>query len=514
MTLNIEKFHKMMDNSNYNQFIDKYLSGELNEREILQFNERLDSDPEFFEEFIFQKEVIDAVTENELMQLRKNLGKIIRNESQNTKKQTHFDLLKDIPSEDSSKENIDPRIVVNFYSSLPKIHLFHHNILVRENIHSFYKEQFRNRLIEDVQEENADSEEILPDGLKESILESDIMSLRESLRNISANLPKHNYSVEDIEKYNEGLLEGDEKLNFENELIHNQYLAEDVRMQKELDAVIREQDIIALRDQLSLIQNSQASINQKLEFIEEFIDGKLSGDKLELFEQELFENADLNAEVNLHREIDRALTETDVIQLRQNLERISTDLIDKKEKSVLFLPYGLRRAKNLIASAVAVLILVTGVISVLKYIPVSNDHLYSKYYEAYDGNYLSRSATSPEEKLEEAFQNYSKRNYQEALPFFDLLIEEKGNIALHFYKGSCYQALDETQKAIEEYRIVIDDGNNFAVETAEWYLGLCYLKQGNINEFRSQMTAIIERKGYYSKNAKSILRKIKFRSTA
>ena len=59
------------------------------------------------------------------------------------------------------------------------------------------------------------------------------------------------------------------------------------------------------------------------------------------------------------------------------------------------------------------------------------------------------------------------------------------------------------------FTTVIDDNNNLFIETAKWYLALCYIKTNDTDKAISQLKAITDEDGIYSKNARKILRKLK-----
>ena len=59
------------------------------------------------------------------------------------------------------------------------------------------------------------------------------------------------------------------------------------------------------------------------------------------------------------------------------------------------------------------------------------------------------------------------------------------------------------------FTTVIDDNNNLFIETARWYLALCYVKTNDTDKAIVQLTAIKEDGGIYSKDAGKILRKLK-----
>jgi TolA-binding protein len=59
------------------------------------------------------------------------------------------------------------------------------------------------------------------------------------------------------------------------------------------------------------------------------------------------------------------------------------------------------------------------------------------------------------------------------------------------------------------FKKIIDHKTNAFIESAEWYLGLCYLLKEDEEMAIEIFTEISNNKGFYSKESKKILRKLK-----
>jgi hypothetical protein len=64
-------------------------------------------------------------------------------------------------------------------------------------------------------------------------------------------------------------------------------------------------------------------------------------------------------------------------------------------------------------------------------------------------------------------------------------------------------------EAKQSFTKVINDDSNLFVETAEWYLALCYLKTDERDKAVKQLNIIKKEGGIYGDDAKKILRKLK-----
>jgi tetratricopeptide (TPR) repeat protein len=70
---------------NYKDLIDRYLDGELEGEKLHVFNDMLAEDPEFRKEVQLQKEIRQAVAEDDVLTLRKKLQRIAASEDNKTK---------------------------------------------------------------------------------------------------------------------------------------------------------------------------------------------------------------------------------------------------------------------------------------------------------------------------------------------------------------------------------------------------------------------------------------------
>ena len=71
--------------------------------------------------------------------------------------------------------------------------------------------------------------------------------------------------------------------------------------------------------------------------IEDFLDGDLTESQLKEFESELLDDSDFQMELDLHKEVNDAIMEQDVMDLRSKLEAIETPLNPIKSRKLKFL---------------------------------------------------------------------------------------------------------------------------------------------------------------------------------
>jgi tetratricopeptide (TPR) repeat protein len=226
------------------------------------------------------------------------------------------------------------------------------------------------------------------------------------------------------------------------------------------------------------------------------------------FEAELTSNKKLQEEINLIKNIDLALNETDVMQLRSNLQRIAGEIASTKQTERSFV--GKFKAKRIVLSTVAAsLILLLGITGIMS--RQSQNDIYQKFYTKYEATGIVRSADVTENKiLTEALQKYNDQDYNAAVDLFnEIIARDQNNMVGHFYAGVSLQETAKYQDAIKEYETVIIDKDNLFTEQAQWYIGLCYLQTNENKKAYQQFKKIAKNEGYYQQKAEAILNKIK-----
>jgi tetratricopeptide (TPR) repeat protein len=90
----------------------------------------------------------------------------------------------------------------------------------------------------------------------------------------------------------------------------------------DLEEALLENDIIDLRETLTQISRSSSFNSCSMEEIDNYLSGNMSHAELEAFEDELYLNSEQNRDVELFAEVDEALHEKDVIEIREKLGKV------------------------------------------------------------------------------------------------------------------------------------------------------------------------------------------------
>lgn len=507
----------MIRKSEYFEQTDKYLNSELTLPELKEFEIQLEIDSDLNEEVNLHLDVEQAMCEQDIICLRNTLNQIVQNQTESASNENisvfdsfSFGLTEEFSSQKSSNAQFNPDDIFNFGHSFPKIHLYQHKIAGKENIHQFYKEQFETNSVSNEESGFSPFEEELFADIQNALEENDIFDLRANLMQVAQSIPAHQYSVEEIEDYIYNQLDSELKIQFEQELAINSDLSSEVRLITEIDLAGAESDIMNLRASLNKIQRSEFQSAASIEELESYIHSELSDEELASFEAELTSNQKLMDEIELIKNIDLALSETDVMQLRNNLQNIAGEIAANKQTERSFA--GKFKAKRIVLSTVAAsLILLLGITGILSRQSSQND-VYQKFYNKYEATGIVRSANlTANQTLTEALQKFENQDYNAALNLFSEVINrDQNNMVGHFYTGVSLQETGKYQNAIKEYETVIIDKDNLFTEQAEWYIGLCYLQTNENKKAYQQFKKIAKNEGFYQQKAQSILSKIKY----
>lgn len=339
-----------------------------------------------------------------------------------------------------------------------------------------------------------------------------------------------------------------------------------------LEEAILEDDILNLRETLQQVAKS-VEPQYSAEQIDEYLNGEMGDEILAEFEEELKQNSDLLEEVSLHKDIELAIDETDIMNLRDEMKNImetetswnvseqsiedfidglleedlleefgaelkeNTDLMAEVklreqinhavgEKDVQTLRASLKDARNsaqeneVKSFALPKLDLqstrfwrnsVAMVIVLVGLIGILNTSL-NTVDNTYNKFYEAPTWASERSTSSVNDLNEAKLAFQNQ-NFDEALntLDGKDDFVSDFYRAASYQGLNKYEEAANNYSRVIEHGNNLFIEESEWYRALCYVKMNDKAKATQELLAVIQRKGHYEKDAKALQRKLKYK---
>ncbi len=240
-----------------------------------------------------------------------------------------------------------------------------------------------------------------------------------------------------------------------------------------------------------------------------YLDGELKDQERKWYEDELLSNPDLVKDLELHRDVNQAIRETDVIRLRNQLDKIHATVEPEYQESITRKVVQNKYVR--IAAASVVVIVALGLF--LNYIlsrPADGTELFQRYYETPVLSVTVRSNAELDNLFHDAIIHYNNGEFTDALSLFEQVIEkDNSNMKAHLATGISHIEINQTKEAEESFETVIQHKDNLYVDRAEWFLALCYLKLNDLDNARQQFDTIAKNDLSYKQNeAKRILKKL------
>jgi tetratricopeptide (TPR) repeat protein len=210
-------------------------------------------------------------------------------------------------------------------------------------------------------------------------------------------------------------------------------------------------------------------------------------------------------ELQLDQDLEAALGDADILDFRGKLIDAQEEL--NRPQLSLGTVVNMSRRAWYAAASVVLLLLIAGSIYIFSPTSYSPEKLFSMYYKSGESIGIARSGNA---NVVEAIMKYQEKEFVLANTMFtEILNKDPGNIAIQYYTGVCSIEIKEYDKAVDLFSNIISENNNLYIEYAQWYLGLTYLIQGEVENAREIFTDISNEDGhYYKKDADSILEKI------
>lgn len=483
--------------------IEQFVLGTLHGNELHNFESALNNNAALAKEVRFQKELNAAVLETDIMDLRDQL-KAISSDS-DTNQDNDYQILFDLSQRiDHSKigKNGHSDMSTNG-NALQFIHVENHIKMLSERLHILGSENHHFAYLNN----HTLNDHELWNEIAYSVKEEDVRELRSSLHEIISKREPA-YSDFEIDQYINGELDKNIAAEMEQAIKSDPLMAAQVNLHHEIEEAIRETELHQLRSNIQEIINEAQSINlEETKRIDDYLMHYLTAEEEEYFEERIVEEPLLKKEIKLNSEINSAILEEDITQLRASLKQL-TDAEKPDNKQRIFVPWNIRSTPvKLIGAAASLAAIITSGALLLNQQNKNNAALYHKYYQPYEMTGLYRSSAILNDEMA-GVEMYNDKNYTGALERFQLVLSENPDHPMvNFYTGLSYQELEEFRSAITHFQMVIDEKDNLFIEQAEWYMALCYLKTDNQARAFSIFNEILHKNGYYSNDARKILKK-------
>ncbi len=243
--------------------------------------------------------------------------------------------------------------------------------------------------------------------------------------------------------------------------------------------------------------------------LQKYLDNELSERELDRFEQELNASPELLMDLDLYKEVDESIADTEVLDFRTQLTdlREESRQTDGGRRSFRF-----SRPWHYAASAALALMVAIGLATVLGR-PLSNNDLFVKYMKPYELVLTNRSVESEVIQLmmNNAQDKFINGEFESAIGFFEeVLVINSEKVEAEFYMGMSYMEIDQHSDASNSFTKVIKHDDNLYIQKAQWYLAGCLLAMDETERARRELAKIATSLNHYHKNdAEKILKRMK-----
>jgi tetratricopeptide (TPR) repeat protein len=370
--------------------------------------------------------------------------------------------------------------------------------------------------------------------------------------------------IEQIEKYVKGELGPAERKHFEDRMKTNPRLAKDVEIFRDLGSVVLQNNNKA--EHLNSLQESisKSAILEKcddpdsiptlnrIREIKYYLDGKIESNILQWLNneaiyypeliEEVFDGIDLHSfdkestvlesQLNLHENlltayntyltIDEMVDEYLYEKATKNDTVSSANDDNKSERTKIVMLPGIEREKKSgakrrtkmwfsIAASLAVLITTGSVIWLTMFNSPSNEKLYNQYYQTLDIPLEMRGADLiGNNSFYTGMGFYNNKDYTGAIQQFSMVPElDQNYITAGFFTGLAEMETQQHILAIPNLLKVVNGPESNIKADARWYLALCYLKLGKIEETQKWLNEVIAAGPFYKDQALDLQAKLK-----
>ena len=240
------------------------------------------------------------------------------------------------------------------------------------------------------------------------------------------------------------------------------------------------------------------------EFIERCISSEMTDSEKKWFIKEIHGNESLKREIELRMQTDNILKRTGTINLRNKLTNFEEERLERLKRTKR------RFVAMKYAAALIVLAFITGAYLFTANNRLTNNELSDRFFKSYEIPIAHRSSVNIENNdYMLGLQYYNSRDYESAAVQFSKVLEKNPNdMQTHLLTGVSNMEEKRYPEAENSFKTVIDHNNSLFVEPATWYLALCYLKTNETDKASKLFAKIRNEGGYYSVEAKKIMKKI------
>lgn len=216
---------------------------------------------------------------------------------------------------------------------------------------------------------------------------------------------------------------------------------------------------------------------EDFERIEAYLENRLSKDEKITFQNEMKVNVKLKDAVEEVRNLGWAVQKA---VLKEKLATFHQAIENELESSLTIRRHPLLNFKWAVAASVLIIV----GISIVWYVSEKKhgEAIFEKYFVP-DPGLMTAMGSTQDYLFHKAMLDYKLGNYDAAIKGWESLIGVRSeNDSINYFLGSAYLAKGDANNAIPHIEKVASDSLSNFKSSAYWYLGLAYLKIGNISK--------------------------------
>jgi tetratricopeptide (TPR) repeat protein len=232
------------------------------------------------------------------------------------------------------------------------------------------------------------------------------------------------------------------------------------------------------------------------EYIEQYLDGRLSPEARAAFEQEIAKNPDLAREVEAVKDTYKAAEVLAQMETRKQVGKLFAETQTSR-----------RTAPGWILGIAAGFSILLAGAYLFAYLGYSDQTLAQKAFTPYPDR-ITTMGDATADFYKEGMQAYNEERYEDAISAFRLIPDTVVNYnAIELYLGISLLQNGQLEES-EAQLSMVEEQNNAYSEAARWYLALSRIQQGKTETARPLLEAIVKSESYQYKQARQLLRQL------
>lgn len=213
------------------------------------------------------------------------------------------------------------------------------------------------------------------------------------------------------------------------------------------------------------------------DMINRYLDGEMSTEEQNAFEEQVQQDAELRNEVELLRDVNETLKiklhpdETEMA-LRKSLKNINPEFFSNKSEQAKIIPLSRRRWVTAVAAVFIMALLLT------VWQPWKKENLYTQYASIQMPGIAERGAIA-DSTFKLAVENFNNKKFTEAISAFELVLKDSSqNSFVQYYYAIALLQNNEIGKSRVQLTELYNGSSLFKYDAA-FYMALSYLKEKN-----------------------------------